>query len=309
MIGFPRLFAFGVTALLLLAGPAQADTPADTQATKYTLRYKFQPGERIRWKVVHRSRVRTTVSDSTQVAETVSQSVKLWRVTTAKPDGSAVFAHMVQSVDMRQKLTGRQEVRYNSRTDKTVPKGFQTVAKSIGVPLSIVTIDPRGKVLDRQRRVKQTAVSQDGQITIPLPEEPIPVGHTWSLPYDITVQLTSGGIKKVKTRQAFTLKSVKTGVATIRVVTQVLTPINDPAIEAQIIQRESTGTVRFDIDAGRIVSQQMDVDKRVIGFRGEASSLHYLTRFTEELLTDRSESGNTSPLSASATGTAKKKRR
>jgi hypothetical protein len=28
----------------------------------------------------------------------------------------------------------------------------------------------------------------------------------------------------------------------------------------------------------------MDVDKSVVGFRGEASSIHYLTRFTEELL-------------------------
>ncbi len=68
------------------------------------------------------------------------------------------------------------------------------------------------------------------------------------------------------------------------VATQILTPIHDPAIEAQLIQRESSGTVRFDIEAGRIVRQQMDVDKRVVGFRGEASSLHYLTRFTEELV-------------------------
>ena len=37
-------------------------------------------------------------------------------------------------------------------------------------------------------------------------------------------------------------------------------------------------------DAGRILSQQMDLDKHLVGFRGETSSLHYVTRFTEELL-------------------------
>ena len=121
-------------------------------------------------------------------------------------------------------------------------------------------------------------------MTIPLPERPVPVGHTWSFPQDIDVKLNTGGIKKVKARQAVTLESVKTGVATIRVATQILTPIDDPAIESQLIQRESSGTVRFDIDAGRVLSQQMDVDKHVVGFRGPASSLHYLTRFTEELL-------------------------
>ena len=55
--------------------------------------------------------------------------------------------------------------------------------------------------------------------------------------------------------------------------------MNNPAIEAQIVQREGSGVVRFDIEAGRIIGQQMDVDKHVVGFRGEASSIHYVTRF------------------------------
>jgi hypothetical protein len=50
------------------------------------------------------------------------------------------------------------------------------------------------------------------------------------------------------------------------------------------MQRDSSGTVSFDIQTGRVAGQQMDTDKRVVGFRGQASSLHYRTRFTEELL-------------------------
>ena len=42
--------------------------------------------------------------------------------------------------------------------------------------------------------------------------------------------------------------------------------------------------MRFDVDAGRILSQQMDIDKHVVGFRGDASSIHYLNRFSEQLL-------------------------
>ena len=72
--------------------------------------------------------------------------------------------------------------------------------------------------------------------------------------------------------------------ATIEVSNHVLTPIDDPKIESQLIQRESTGTVKFDIDAGRVLSQQMDLDRRVVGFSGPASSVHYMTRFTERLL-------------------------
>ncbi|GAG03507.1 unnamed protein product, partial [marine sediment metagenome] len=86
-----------------------------------------------------------------------------------------------------------------------------------------------------------------------------------------------------QTLQKYTFKSLKTGVATILVETQILTPINHPALEAKLIQQASRSTVRFDVDAGRILSQQNDLDKKVIGFRGQASSLHYLMSFTEKL--------------------------
>ena len=92
---------------------------------KYTLRYKFHPGETIRWEVEHRSNVRTTVSGTTQTAETLSISVKAWRVAEVQPDGTATFEHSVEWVDMRQKLTGRDEVRYNSRTDAKPPRGLR----------------------------------------------------------------------------------------------------------------------------------------------------------------------------------------
>ncbi len=257
------------------------------ESGKYTLRYKFHPGETIRWEVEHRSNVRATVSGTTKTTETLSISVKAWRLIDVRPDGAATFEHSVERVDMRQKLTGRDEVRYDSRTDAKPPVGFEDVARSVGVPLSVVTIDAKGKVLHRERRDVKTAAQNEGWMTIPLPEQPVPVGHTWSLPQDIDIPLESGGVKRVKAIQQFTLEEVRTGVATIRVSTEVLTPITDPAIESQLVQREAAGRVRFDIDAGRIIGQQMDIDKHVVGFRGQASSIHYVNRFSERLLPER----------------------
>ena len=121
------------------------------------------------------------------------------------------------------------------------------------------------------------------------------VGHTWSLPQDIEVPLPSGAIKKIKAVQQFVLEDVKTGVATIRVSTDILTPITDPAVESQLVQREAAGRVRFDIDAGRILGQQMDIDKHVVGFRGDASSIHYVNRFSSVCCRSRAE-GNARPL-------------
>ena len=62
-------------------------------------------------------------------------------------------------------------------------------------------------------------------------------------------------------------------------------------MESQLLQHESSGTVRFDIDAGRVLGQQVDVDKGVVGFRGEASSIHQLMRFTENLAVFAAQGG------------------
>ena len=250
---------------------------------KYTLRYQFHPGETLHWNVQQRTEVRTSVSTSTQDAETASFSQKTWRVKEVSADGTAVFEHRVDWIDMRQKLSGSAEIRYDSRTDKTAPPGFQDVAAAVGVPLSTITLDPHGKIVKREKHnVKGSSTQESGEITVPLPAEPIAVGHVWTQPCDIDVPLPTGGVKKIKAVQRFTLESVQTGVATIGIATQILTPLTDPAIEAQVVQREGEGTVRFDIDAGRVLSQQRDTDRHVIGFRGDASSLHYVNRFAEE---------------------------
>ncbi len=101
--GATALLVLGV---LLLPTPAVSEDQAAQTVERYTLRYKFTPGESLRWKVVHRCRVRTTVSGTTKTVETVSTSEKVWRVRGVEPDGSATFEHLVEWVDMRHQLTG-----------------------------------------------------------------------------------------------------------------------------------------------------------------------------------------------------------
>jgi len=297
------MFGFGLSLLLVAAsatsiragatedgkpasgvtGPAAPAPRPELPGPKYSLRYKFEPGETIRWKVEHRAEVRTTVNGSTQTAETQSNSVKVWKVTSV--DGlkkQAKFVHLVESVDMRQVVSGRQEVRYNSQSGEAPPPGFENVAKDVGVPLSEFTIDLRGYVLRRDEKRKDSQPSQ-GEITIPLPDHEVAIGEVWSQPNMVTVKYKDGSPKQIKTRQDYKLVEVDHGVATILLETTIVTPNNDPTIDAQLIQQVVDGTIRFDIKLGRVISQQTDIDKHVVGFQGDSSSLHYVTRFTERL--------------------------
>jgi hypothetical protein len=268
---------------ILAAHDAPSAAPPDGK--KYTLQYKFKPGEVIRTQVLHRVSLDTTIAGSTQTAETTSGSVKVWKITDVDPSGKITLEHSVESVDMRQRVSGREEVVYDSKSGKAPPQGYEAVAKSVGVPLTEVTIDTSGKVLKRvDKRQNTTTDANNNQMVIPLPAGSVAIGDDWNLPNEVAIQLEGGDSKIIKTRQHYVLEKVSNGVATISVATQVLTPVSNPKIQSQLIQRLTQGAIKFDIDAGRVLSQQLELDERVLGFNGVDSSLHYLGRFTEDYL-------------------------
>jgi hypothetical protein len=279
--------SFGSVALLLLAnvsavsGADVAESPAANG--KYLLRYKFDMGEVLRYDVRHATNVRTTIDDSTQQAETQSDSVKAWKVTDVLPSGEIEFLHVVEWVRMTNEVPDRPVTTYDSRKDAKPPRGFEQAAGAVGVPLSVVRIAPDGEVTFREEKHPQPAPIEDMPITLRLPKEPIAVGEKWSHPYDVPVQRKSGAKLQIRTRRVCKLRQVKTGVAVIDVEYQILTPV-DPYVRSQLIERLTEGTVRFDVDRGRILEQEHNVDKRVLGFAGGASSLHFASRLSEKLL-------------------------
>ncbi|MCA9103732.1 MAG: hypothetical protein KDA63_21415 [Planctomycetales bacterium] len=279
-VAFGLLVIFSATHSVV-AQSAGPQTAAESQT--YDLKYRFSPGEAIRWNVEHRADVRTTINGTAQTAETLSRSVKLWRVVDVAKNGNVTFEHLVESIDMRQKFSGRQEVTYNSATDENAPPGFEDAAKSVGIVLSRIVLDDRGNVVKREHMAGKES-APESPITIPLPDHPLAIGDVWSHPYEVTVPLENGGSKKIETRQRFSFDAVNGQLATIGVETQILTPINDAKIEAQLVHLETKGKVRFDLKSGRVVSQQMDLDKSVVGAFGPTSSVHYKSRFSEELV-------------------------
>jgi len=268
----------------LSAGVRAAETDPDAPSgKKYQLTYRLQPGDELRYAIDHRASVRSTIEGTTQTAVTRSESVKLWKVIDVMPDGEIEFMQMVESVRMTNKLPDRAEMVYDSREDQTPPPGFEDAAAAVGVPLSVIRMSPRGEVIDREVKHRQPAADTDAPVTLPLPPEPVAVGDPWNEPRTVSVQTQDGAKRDIQTRRRYELTKVAHGIASIKVAYQVLSPV-DPTIEAQLVQRLLKGTVKFDIQAGRIVSQRMDVDQRVLGFAGPTSSMHYVMRMEEELL-------------------------
>jgi hypothetical protein len=262
------------------AAPATPAAPA-ADAAKYDLKYKLSTGTVLRYSIDHRASIRSTIDESTQEAQTKTESVKAWKVTDVLPSGEIEFMNVVERVHMLNHLPDRAPSEYDSVKDKTPPPGYEDTARAIGVPLSVVRMTPRGKVTSRNVKLQQPNADKDAQVAIRLPDEPAAVGATWDEPFEVTVNIDAGGTKSIQTRRHYELMSVVNGIATIEVTYQVLSPI-DAKIESQLVQKLMKGTVRFDIAEGRIDSQLFEVDKRVLGFAGPTSSLHYVMRMEEK---------------------------
>lgn len=277
------LFALG----LVLPAAADDDVAADLERVKaslapaYSLAYKYAGGDEERTKVVHLVTVETKIKGTTETASTRCVSTKLWKIVRVEPNGNIVFENSVEDVNVWQKLTGRAEIRYDSATDKTPPPGHEHFAAMVGKVLSVITMDPHGRVVSRDDKQKQFNPGI-GELSVPFPSDPVKIGATWSIPDEVRVNLKDGTVKKVATRQQYKLEKVEAGVATIGVQTQVLTPVNDPKVQSQLVQRLQRGTIKFDLEAGRLIHKQMDLDESVLGFNGPDSHMQYLARFTEE---------------------------
>jgi hypothetical protein len=265
----------GLAFLAMLTGSVSAQQ-------KVKLEYKLKTGERIISKVFHQADTQTNISGSNEESSSQTTSIKVWEVQSSDKE-SMTFVYSIDSVEMKQSIGEDEAVQYNSQTDQDAPKVFQRVAETVRKPLATITIDRFGEVLKRDKELKSPLMGI-GDLTVPLPKEPIAVGAEWQVNRDLRVRLDDGTYKVIKTRELYRLEKISAGVATISMTSQPLTPVSDPSIEAQLVQQLSKGTIKFDIDSGRLLSKNLDWSENVIGFRGAESSMRYNATWSEELL-------------------------
>ncbi|MDR2170233.1 MAG: hypothetical protein LBP59_08840 [Planctomycetaceae bacterium] len=250
---------------------------------KYFFRYKFQKDDVFRWNVVQQLKIDTTIQGVNEIVETYSKSVKVWRVLDVSNDNIAKFEYWVEGVDMRKIQTGQELTEYNSSRDREIPKEFKTLEGTIGMPLAHFMIDMQGAIHRKIPLKIYSDENRENKIVIPLPDQPLAAGDSWTinLPVvDVQIHSNSDKVKKVAAQQRYILESVQTGAAKIKFDTQILTPL-EPALQAKVLEYFATGELTFDIDAGKIISQKITVDKTIVGFVESNDSLHHISRLTE----------------------------
>ncbi len=272
--------------------------------TMYSLAYQFADDETLKYKVEHLVTVETTIEENRQRARSRSVSTKQWDIKDVTDNGNARLIHQVADANMWQQVImyvtedGKQvskerEVRYDSKSEQAPPIQYEKFAATVGKPLSEVVIDKHGQTIEREDKLKGS--SWGGQLVVPMPPNPVAVGHKWHKPQEIVVRMEDGRVKRINTRQQYELLKVEGGIAHIAFDTQILTPgiRSQPKVMVQIVQRLTGGHIEFDIDAGRVVRQHLKLDETIIGFNGAKSIMNYTGRFNEELIVPDAEIAKT----------------
>jgi hypothetical protein len=255
---------------------------AATEAVE--LRYRFDKGDTLSSRVEHRALAETTMNGETQSVETMTDSTRSWHVIDVDADGVATLEQSVEDVTMTSRQSDRGEVRWSSHGDAEPPPGYESVRASLNVPLVRLRVTPDGRVLDRRELRPCPAAANGDLVIVPFPEEPIIEGHTWTIPDEVVVEVPNGPRKAVRTRLRYRLESARDGIATIAIDTTVLTPLDDPRLEAHLLERIWDGTIRFDIQRGRMLSRHTSIDRRVVGFGGPQSSHRYKASLDEQMV-------------------------
>ena len=281
-----RRAGFFLIALLAVqasgAEPEAGEQPP--QAGTRLLRYQFQPGETVSARVAHRAVTETTVNGTTQSVETSTDSVKSWKVTGVDKNGETTIEHSVDDVTMTSRTSGQEVVRWESDSNTPAPPGYEGVRLSLGRPLSRLTLDPCGRILNRCDLFPSPPSNTGDLMVVPLPDKPVTEGSSWTVPEEIVIDIPGGPRKSIRTRLRYRVTSIRNDVAVISVDTTVLTPIDDPQIESRLLERIWNGQIEFDSRQGRVLRRETSVDRRVVGFHGPTSSVRYKASLEEELI-------------------------
>jgi hypothetical protein len=274
-----RISQFGLVLSLFIAGRVAV---ADGDTT-YQLAYHFEPNQFLHYEQFDRVELTTQNANNKTLAVQQTQTLKSYRIVSVDEDGGAIIEPMIERVRMASKTADQTMVGYDSTKDEVIPKGYENLAGTIGRPLARFHLTPTGRLVkvtllvkDVPKKFIEAAEKTDPSINflVVLPENPVKAGDKWKEKFETRVSVGNKLTQDLGLIRVFELASVENDIATIRFRTSVRTAVNDPEILRQIIQQTPSGTVEFDLKAGRILNRSLQIDEKVIGAFGAQTLLH-----------------------------------
>lgn len=171
------------------------------------------------------------------------------------------------------------------------------MSKFIGTPLALLRIDSQGRVLE----VKQGSASRyeaEPPFVVVFPAVAAKEGQAWLRPFNLTLDPPYGSGEKLEATERYQCTRLAGGKATLTVANQIKAMPENTKDQVPLVQKLSEGHVTFDLQAGRLLDVQLNIDRMLLNHRGEGSSYHFQSWFSEQLVDVESRGSRFTALSA-----------
>lgn len=249
------------------------------------LRWRFTPGETLRYAMTQRATHRVAASENSPATEFASsQSIDLsWKVEAVDAQGVASLIERIDRLRMKSESPQGVVTEFDSASEKDPPTMSQAAAATMRAVVArtfLVKMSPQGAILERKpltsarseadkRKDKDKSSAKDRSSPSPaqeppapmlwrvaLPEGPVAPGKTWTEAATTTSPLM--GPATLESRFRYEGSETRDGRTLEKITFRVrMKPRGEPAPKAfQVSQQESEGAYYFDNAAGRMVEMQ-----------------------------------------------------
>ena len=280
--------------LLCPLGSINAEPPADQSTeneTKYQLQYKFVAGESRHYRLSEQSEFHSISPRENSRATNDSFIEKHYKVKDVRDDGSAVIELVFDRIKIKYDLPQIGKVEYDSAKDAVPPEQFASLKRKVGKPIAEAVVKPTGEIQSlvkqgaRNPRANPLEESKEKQnFLVILPSDPIAVGESWNFRYKVNMPLTARVTKEFEIRYVYTLEEIEDDLAEISFTTFVSPRLVDPLLRGKFMQYLPSGTVKFDLAKGQLLSQEQHVQKTEVNVGGQRTALTIDLKRQEKLV-------------------------
>lgn len=272
--------------------PPTADKPATGKSSgPVTMKYRWETNQIHYFDVTHLMIITSQKDQTSETAVNESRSIKHFRVVSVDADGGAILELVIDRVRMLARFGESDALTFDSDSKDPPPHQFRGVREAIGKPTARVKVSATG----RMDQVVRLAAPEPGKSATPdndpsnsflmvLPEGPVDVGQGWTDKIEVKVSPSKDLTQNVTILRKYEVESIEGSRVTIKMESTVLTPVKDPMLIGQLIQRTPSGTAVFDLEKGQVVARESKVSKTEINVLGPKSSMRAVGELTERLV-------------------------
>jgi hypothetical protein len=266
---------------LVLASATSAQTPA---------RLRWQTGQALTYQASHATQALEVVEDKKVETKSLLNLTKRWQVVGVDAAGVATLQLTLLALRMEMTTHTGDVLKFDSAAPKdSTPELREQLRKFVGPPLAVLRVDGTGKVLEVKESKFGPASRYESELPFVgvLPVEALRQGLQWERAFQITLEPPQGTGEKHAAIQKYVCKSVAGYAATVGVMTELKAP--PPAVADRIPLQHylPEGEIVYDLQAGRMKSAVLKIDKELKGHQGEGSSYHFQSQYTEQFVGDR----------------------